>query len=475
MGQHRSWLGTTTGRQSMTKFVWGAVIAALLMGSPASGQTVSPYSDWRQDAPGVRHRVTPADMPPPCSDPSAANIPKTVSRSSAVSLSVPKGFSVAAFATGLTTPRTMRFTPNGDLFVAESNAGQIRVLRTGQDPGHPDSWTVFAHDLLMPSGIAFWPPGPDPKFVYVSTWTSVLRFAYRAGDTVARGAAETVIADLPGYGHWTRDIAFAPDGQHLFIAVGSLTNDGEGSGNDPAMPKLDANAIRAIEQRDGVGAAWGAELGRATVLESDPDGRNVVHYANGLRNCVSLVVAPNGEPWCTVDERDEISGDMPDDFLTQLVPHGFYGWPWFYIGNHEDPKHRGERPDLAGQVIMPDMLFQAHSAPLSMAFYEDGQFPASYRGSIFVAMHGSFDRSQRTGSKVVRVLMRDGRPTGEYEDFLTGFTVSNTEVWGRPVGLTITPDGALLVSDDAGGTIWRVSYHADTDDSAGAGDRGSGG
>jgi glucose/arabinose dehydrogenase len=155
---------------------------------------------------------------------------------------------------------------------------------------------------------------------------------------------------------------------------------------------------------------------------------------------------------------------MPDDFLTRLVPHGFYGWPWFYIGDHEDPKHRGERPDLAGQVIVPDVLFQAHSAPLSLAFYEEGQFPASYRDSIFVAMHGSFDRSERTGSKVVRVLMKDGRPTGEYEDFLTGFTVSNTNVWGRPVGVTVTPDGALLVSDDAGGTIWRVSYHGGADE-----------
>jgi glucose/arabinose dehydrogenase len=444
----------------MAKFAWGAVVAALLISSTVFGQTVGPYSDWRQDAPGVRHRLTPADMPPPFSDPSAANIPQTVSRPSGVSLSVPKGFSVAAFVTGLTTPRTMRFAPNGDLFVAESNAGRIRVFRMGQDPSDPNSSTIFAGNLYMPSGIAFWPPGPDPKFVYVSTWISVVRFPYRVGDTVARGAAETVIANLPAHGHWTRDIAFTPDGRHLFIAVGSMSNDGKA----PEMPKLDANSIHAVEQHDGVGAAWGDELGRATVLESDADGHNVVHYANGLRNCVSLAVAPDGAPWCTVDERDEISGDMPDDFLTRLVPHGFYGWPWFYIGDHEDPNHRGERPELAGWVIVPDVLFQAHSAPLSMAFYESRQFPASYRGSIFVAMHGSFDRTERTGSKVVRVLMKDGHPTGEYEDFLTGFTVSNTNVWGRPVGVTVTPDGALLVSDDTGGTIWRVSYHGGADD-----------
>ena len=449
----------------MAKFRWSAVIAALFIGATASAQTVSPYSDWRQDAPSVRHRVTPADMPTSLSDPTDVNIPRTVPRPAEGSLFVPKGFAVAAFATGLTTPRTMRFAPNGDLFVAESNAGRIRVLRMGQDPSHPDESTIFASDLFMPSGIAFWPPGPDPKFVYVSTWTAVVRFPYRVGESVARSSAETVIANLPPQGHWTHDIAFSPDGQHLFIAVGSSTNDAERLGSVPSMPKLDADTIRAIEQRDGIGAAWGVEKDRATVLEGDPDGHNVVHYANGLRNCVSLAVTPDGDDvWCTIDERDDMGDDMPSDFLTRLVPHGFYGWPWFYIGDHEDPTHRGERPDLAGRVIVPDMLFQAHSAPLSMAFYEGGQFPSSYRGSIFVAMHGSFDRSQRTGSKVVRVLMKDGRPTGEYEDFLTGFTISNTDVWGRPVGVTVTPDGALLVSDDVGGTIWRVNYHGDADD-----------
>ena len=236
----------------MAKFAWGAVIIALLSAPAVSAQTVGPYSDWRQDAPGVRHHLTAADMPPPFTDPSAANLPKTVSRPSGASLLVPKGFAVAAFATGLTTPRTMRFAPNADLFVAESNAGQIRVFRMGQDPNHPGSSTVFAGNMLMPSGIAFWPPGPDPRFVYVSTWTSVVRFPYRVGDTVARGAAETVIANLPEYGHWTRDIVFTEDGQHLFIAVGSLSNDGEGVGKALPMPKLDVDSIRAIEQRPPV-------------------------------------------------------------------------------------------------------------------------------------------------------------------------------------------------------------------------------
>lgn len=449
----------------MPKFAWSAIIAALLAGATASAQTVGPFSDWRQDAPGTRHRVTPADMPAPFSTPTTINIPRVVPRPPGAALSVPKGFTVAAFFTGLTMPRTMRFAPNSDLFVAESSAGRIRVLRMGQDPSHPDSSTIFASGLFMPFGIGFWPPGPDPRFVYVSTWNAVVRFPYRVGDTVAQGAAETVIANLPTEGHWTRDIAFSPDGRHLFVAVGSLTNHGESRAGGPVMPKLDADSIRAIEQRDGIGAAWGAEQGRATVLQSDPDGHDVVHYANGLRNCVSLVMAPGGDDlWCTGNERDGLSDDMPADFLTRLVPHGFYGWPWFYIGDHEDPIHRGERDDLAGRVIVPDMLFQAHSAPLIMTFYEGGQFPPNYRGSIFVAMHGSASRGRRNGSKVVRVLMKDGRPTGEYEDFLTGFTASNTDVWGRPVGVTVTPDGALLVSDDAGGTIWRVSYRGGADD-----------
>jgi glucose/arabinose dehydrogenase len=432
---------------------------AMLVAATSFAQTADVRDDWHRDAPGTRRLITPTDIPQPRSGSSATNIPSTIPRPDRGELSVPEGFSVALFMSGLKSPRTMRFAPNGDLFVADSQAGVIRILHMGADPAKPESSSVFAAGLQMPFGIAFWPSGPNPRYLYVGTWGAIVRFPYSRGEMTAQGPAEAVISSLPTEGHWTRDIVFSRDGLHMFTSVGSLTNHGEAVNGHDTMQRLTLDQIQDVEGRDGRGAAWGAEQDRATVLESDPDGRNITHYANGLRNCVSLVATPGGDGlWCTVNERDQLGDDLPPDFVTHLVPHGFYGWPWFYIGAHQDPLHLNERPDLAGLVIVPDVLFQAHSAPLTMTFYDGLQFPTPYRGSIFVAMHGSYNRAVRTGSKVVRVMMKDGAPTGEYEDFLTGFTTGDTSVWGRPAGVTVTPEGALLVSDDANGTIWRITY-----------------
>jgi glucose/arabinose dehydrogenase len=431
----------------------------MLAAASSFAQTTGERDDWHRDTPGMRRLITPADMPQPSPGSPATNTPSTIPRPERAELAVPNGFSVALFMSGLTGPRTMRFAPDGDLFVADSRAGVIRVLHMGADPARPESSSVFAGGLDMPFGIAFWPAGANPRYVYVGTWGAVVRFPYSRDRATVEGPAEIVMSSLPTEGHWTRDIVFSPDGQHLFTSVGSLTNHGEPVNGNETMTRLTSDQIQDVEGRDGQGAAWGAEEGRATVLESDPDGRNVTHYANGLRNCVSLVVSPGGDGlWCTVNERDHLGVDLPPDFLTHVIPHGFYGWPWFYVGAHQDPVHLNERPELAAFVITPDVLFQPHSAPLIMAFYDGLQFPAAYRGATFVAMHGSYDRVLRTGSKVVLVPMKNGLPTGEYEDFLTGFTVSDTSVWGRPAGVTVAPDGALLVSDDANGTIWRITY-----------------
>ncbi|MGH7043539.1 MAG: PQQ-dependent sugar dehydrogenase, partial [Acetobacteraceae bacterium] len=217
-----------------------------------------------------------------------------------------------------------------------------------------------------------------------------------------------------------------------------------------------------LEAKDGTGAAWGTEAGRATVLDTTPSGHPVTSYANGLRNCVGIVIGPDGRtPWCVVNERDQRGSTSPGDYVTRVAKGGFYGWPWFYIGDHEDPFHAGERPDLAGHVNTPDMLFPGHSAPLGLSFYNAHQFPAAYDGDIFVAMHGSCCRARTIiGYKVVRLFVKDGRPTGTYEDFLTGFVIDEHHVWGRPAGVTVAPDGSLLVSDDGSGTIWRISYSA---------------
>jgi glucose/arabinose dehydrogenase len=172
-----------------------------------------------------------------------------------------------------------------------------------------------------------------------------------------------------------------------------------------------------------------------------------------------MAVAPsNGAVWCSTNERDGLGDDVPPDYITRVREGAFYGWPWYYIGSHEDPRHRGARPDLRNKVTIPDVLIEAHSASLGMTFYNATQFPPEYRGSIFAAEHGSWNRSKRTGYKVIRAIMKDGAPTGEYQDFATGFVINNSSVWGRPVGVAVDKDGALLVSEDANGTIWRITY-----------------
>jgi glucose/arabinose dehydrogenase len=310
---------------------------------------------------------------------------------------------------------------------------------------------VFASGLIAPFGISFYPPGPDPQWVYVANTNSVVRFPYRNGDLTARGTPETIVPELPVRGHFTRDVVFSPDGSKMFVSVGSASNVGD------RMSKLDPRSLAEWVSQHPLGAAWGNETDRADVLAFDPDGSHRRVYATGIRNCVGLAVGPGGDLWCSTNERDAIGDDVPSDYITRVREGAFYGWPWYYIGGNEDPRRQGERPDLKDKVTVPDVLLQAHSASLGLTFYNATQFPAEYRGSLFAAEHGSWNRSKRTGSKVIRVIMRNGEPTGEYEDFVTGFVVNDASAWGRPVGVTVTPDGALYVSEDASGTIWRVT------------------
>jgi glucose/arabinose dehydrogenase len=436
----------------------GLLCAAALLGVSWSGraQPVAPaFSDWRADAPGVRHLIRPQDMPPPYETASQSNSPRVTARPAGANLHVPPGFTAEPWLSGLEMPRVVRTAPNGDVFLAESGAGRIRVYRMGPD-GRPDAATVFASDLSLPFGIAFWPPAA-PRFVYVAATDRIVRYPYAAGDRVARGPAQEVIAGLPEGGHWTRDIAAAPDGTRLFVSIGSQSNAATAM---PAMPppRL-AGDFAAWERLRGVGAAWGAEDGRAVVLQLAPE-EHVLHpFATGLRNCVGLAVQPgSGALWCATNERDGLGDDLPPDYATHVEQGAFYGWPWYYIGAHEEPRLRGRRPDLAGHVIVPDVLIQPHSAPLGIAFYDGASFPPDYRGDAFVTLHGSWNRGKRTGYKVIRLRFDKGRPTGAYEDFLTGFVTSDSAVWGRPVAVAVAPDGSLLVTEDGAGTVWRVSY-----------------
>lgn len=416
--------------------------------------------DWRNAAPGVKHHITLADLPAPYRTASAGNSPQTAKPPVNASLSVPSGFTARLFASGLSNPRILRVAPNGDIFVAETASNRIRVLRAADGADTPTENQVFADGLDRPFGIAFYPAGDDPRWVYVANNNSVVRFAYRRGELKATGKAEVVVPSLTESqsGHSTRDVAFSRDGKRLFISVGSGSNDAED------LSKKTPEEIARWEAKHGRGAAWDTETRRADILVTDPEGREPLHvFATGIRNGVGIAVDPaTGELWTSVNERDGLGDDLVPDYITRVKEGGFYGWPWYYLGNHEDPRHAGERPDLAGHAIVPDVLLQAHSASLEMCFYTAKKgaaaFPAEYRGDIFAAFHGSWNRGTRTGYKVVRVRVRQGVPTGEYEDFLTGFVTNERSVWGRPVGVAVAHDGALLVAEDGNDTIWRIAY-----------------
>jgi glucose/arabinose dehydrogenase len=408
----------------------------------------------------MRHRIVLADLPAPYATTSAGNGPKVVSKPADAVLSVPPGFTVRVFATDLKGPRLLRMAPNGDIFVAETRAGRIHVLRAADGADATTVDGVFADGLDGPFGIAFYPNDGNPKWLYVANNNSVVRFPYESGDTRARGEPQTIVPRLcnSSGGHSTRDVAFSNDGTRMFISVGSGSNVAEG------MVTKDAGAVREWEAAHGMGATWGPEENRADILVTDPEGRQPLHaFATGIRNGVGLAVDPaSGDLWTSTNERDGLGDDLVPDYLTRVGEGKFYGWPWYYMGSHEDPRHAGERPDLAGKVTAPDVPVQSHSASLEMVFYSatsgPSVFPQAYRGDIFAAFHGSWNRNNRTGYKVVRVLRRDGVPTGEYEDFLTGFVVDQRSVWGRPVGVAVAHDGALLVTDDGNDTVLRISY-----------------
>jgi glucose/arabinose dehydrogenase len=348
----------------------------------------------------------------------------------------PKGFKVELYATGLENPRLIRRAPNGDYFVAESDKGQIRVFRGITPDGKPEITSIFASGLGHPFGIAFYPLGPNPKWVYIGNTNSVVRFPYENGDLKARSEPEH-LADLPGIprDHITRDIQFSPDGKTMFVSVGSGSNV-----DDP-----DTNPDEVL---------------RAKIFAFDPDGTNKRIYASGIRNPVGLAINPKtGQLWCSVNERDALGDNLVPDYITHVEPGGFYGWPWWYIGSHHDPRHEGKHAELKNKVIVPDVLLQPHNASLQMTFYDGKQFPEEYSGDIFASEHGSWNRAVRTGYEVIRVpLHHTGHADGGYEDFLTGFVLPSGDVWGRPVGVATAVDGSLLVTDDGSNSIWRVSY-----------------
>ncbi len=393
-------------------------------------------------------------LPPPFATPWFRQATRVVAMPDGHQLTVPAGFSVNVFADGLQFARFMALAPNGDVFLAEplTRNGKITILRDTDHDGVAETRETFATGLNRPFGLAFW-----KDYLYVGNNDSVVRFRYTAGQLHAEGTPER-IAELPGsdaaldqdtasrlhidisqtrgYNHWTRNVLFNPAGTKLYVTIGSATN---------ATPE---NAPGA--------------LSRAAIHEYNPDGSGHREFAAGLRNPVGLAFVPGTTTlWTAVNERDQLGDDLVPDFITSVRDGGFYGWPYSYIGQHLDPTVTDQRPDLVAKAIIPDVLLPAHSAALGLLFYTGTQFPAAYRGSAFVALHGSINRSALSGYSVVRVPFRGSTPSGAPETFLSGFIARDDDqkqAWGRPVGLLQLPDGSLLVSDDGGNRIWRISY-----------------
>jgi glucose/arabinose dehydrogenase len=405
----------------------------MLYAAKTDGMTVltgkQAFSTTASLKPGVAHKITAKDLPKPGDTPSGRSGGAGPRPANAMP-QAPAGFKVGIYVSdGLNVPRQMRTAPNGDVFLADTGAGVVKILRGITADGKPEQSSDFAK-LSAAFGINFYPPGPNPQWVYVSNTTTLVRFPYKNGDLKATGPAEMLISDIPAGGHSTRDIVFSKDGKSLFLAVGSGSNNDDGE----------------------------AEFHRANILEYTPEGKFVGIYASGIRNPVGLAINPEtGELWTSINERDTYGDNLVPDYVTHVERGGFYGWPWFYIGGNYDPKHEGKHPELKSKVIVPDVLVQPHSASLGMAFYDGKQFPKEYSGDAFAAEHGSWNHAAGSGHEVIRIPLEKGRSNGVYEDFLTGFS-TNGVVWGRPVGIAVARDGSLLVTDDGAKVIWRVTY-----------------
>jgi glucose/arabinose dehydrogenase len=369
--------------------------------------------------PLVHHDIRPDRLPRPFATPSAGNPPRVIARPKDAALTAPPGFTVALWAQGFEDPRNLALAPNGDVFLADTAAGKIHVLRDKQR-------FVFASGLNGPFGLAF-----RGGQLYVGDTDAVVRFDYKSGQAVASGRPVRVVP-LPAGGHATRNVIFNAAATKMYVAIGSRSNV-EDETDDPL---------------------------RAAITEYNADGSGKRTFASGLRNPIGLAWSPDKRTlWTVVNERDGLGDDLVPDFATEVRDGAFYGWPFAYIGRNPDP-HRREHPELVSRSVAPSVLIQAHSAPIAIAFYNGTMFPAKYRGGAFVALHGSWNRGDRTGYSVIFIPFRNGAPAGGYDDFVAGWAPSPRErtVWGRPAGLLVLPDGSLLVTDDGAGAIWRVTY-----------------
>ena len=405
-------------------------LAVFLM-SPVYGDDELPAAG-ADEAVGTQYHIRLDDLPAPYATRSVGNRPVVIDRPAGAQLRVPEGFEVSLFADGLQHPRAMAVAADGAVFVTEANVGRVTRLVDKDGDGRAESATSFAGDFRLPSGVAL-----HEGDLYIADERAVWWLGPATGRTFAEGRRPITRAGALGDagGHWTRMLRFSPDGTSLFVSIGS-----EGNLDEEPLP-------------------------RASIQRFDLVSGEQMLYAAGLRNPVGLAFLPGTDRLFTVvNERDGLGDGLVPDYLTEVQEGGFYGWPYAYLGANPDPKFGDIRPDLVTATLTPDVLFAAHSAALDLVFYDGTQFPETYRGDAFVALHGSWNAATPTGYKIVRVPFEDGKPSGSYETFVAGFWTEGetpARVWGRPAGLALTHEGHLLISDDEGGTIWRVKWSDD--------------
>ncbi len=405
----------------------------------------------------------PPKLPPPFDSKSVVKHPKVIGWPDGKMPTAPDGFTVSLYAEKFDSPRWLYVLPNGDILVAEArtlppkkdkpdaektdkdkehekgmkesktvtgtSANRITLLRDADKDGKPEVRETFLEGLNQPFGMAV--IGDD---LFVANTDSVVRFPYKSGDTKITAKGTTVLhLPLGGYNnHWTRNLLASADGKKVYVSVGSASNVGE----------------KGMKE----------EFLRACILEVNPDGTGLREFGGGLRNPVGMAWEPTTKAlWTAVNERDELGDELVPDYMTSVTDGGFYGWPYSYYGATEDPRRKGERPDLVKKALVPDVPLGAHTASLGLCFYTAEAFPAKYRGGAFVGQRGSWNRSQFNGYRVAFVPFNGGKPAGPPEDFLTGFIANESDVYGRPVCTCVAPDGALLVTDDVTDRIWRVA------------------
>lgn len=412
-------------------------IPLLALMTACNGQVKKEEKEALANQPGnvVKTAIGDITLPPPYATESKTNNSKVIGWPAGKTPKAPEGFTVTKFADGFENPRWTYISPNQDIFVVESGTrsskNQITVLRDKDKDGKFETRQVFISGLNKPFGMLVL-----KDFFYIANTDGLYRYPYKNNPLKLESKGEKIL-ELPAGGynnHWTRNLLASPDGSKIYVSVGSGSNNGENG-----MDK---------------------EIRRAAILEINPDGTGEKIFASGLRNPVGMDWNPvNKELWTAVNERDELGDDLVPDYITSVKRDGFYGWPYSYFGSIPDPRMKGQRKDLVEKAIVPDVPVGSHTASLGLAFYTKEKFPAKYKNGAFVGQHGSWNRSKISGYKVLFVPFKDGKPSGKPEDFLTGFISdeNKAEVYGRPVAVTVMNDGSLLVNDDSGNTIWKVT------------------